>query len=174
MIVPRKVLSPRTAAVKLYKMMECLGGSTVLCRRVQVTGAKSTKPKKSEQDIRDGYMYIQNHSPDSTHNMENLIWAEVEQGNEDSPIYGWDMGRIEKALSQKFAQKAVAKPVVGYDPRLSINPQIIEDLGIEEHSRSLLGGGETTCNIVRGGDRARQDAHGQRHCVRGVGLLAKG
>eukprot|EP00971_Amphidinium_carterae_P013102 258332-Amphidinium_carterae.1 len=74
---------------------------------------KACKARKSEQEIRDGCQYVNACGPTGSAGNENLILAEVEQATEDSPIFGRDLGRIEKALTQKTAQKTVAKVVSG-------------------------------------------------------------
>eukprot|EP00971_Amphidinium_carterae_P181751 3605949-Amphidinium_carterae.3 len=94
----------RVTALRLYKVMQSMGAVPASsARKCNLVGPTQGKAKKSEQEIRDGYAYINSCGPTvpptgSTGN-ENLIWAEVEQATEDSPIFGWDLGRIEKECS---------------------------------------------------------------------------
>eukprot|EP00971_Amphidinium_carterae_P302288 6006507-Amphidinium_carterae.1 len=58
------------------------------------------------------------------------------------------MGRIEKALAQKFAQKAVSKPVVGYPLTLkSLRNWVLKDIVgpclVEARQHATLFVGET-------------------------------
>eukprot|EP00971_Amphidinium_carterae_P093134 1843570-Amphidinium_carterae.1 len=82
-IVLARLKAPTMARIMLQTGFQGLTGSQLL--------TKGTQPTKSEAEIKNGYDYINRQGPVGSAQHQNLIWAESQSANPDSPIFGWEL-----------------------------------------------------------------------------------
>ena len=99
---------------------------------------------KEDEDIDAGLDYILKFGPRSTAQMQQLRWQTKSLRNPDSPIYGWPVALVEKALRNLAADGALAKKEFMWPIPLTVKYyhawllQILEDIWYFDQSALVL------------------------------------
>ena len=94
-------------------VLQTKGCGIVICElQDQMASKKATK--KAQSDLQRGFDWIRDEGPRSNCNNRQTERTEIEIHREDSPIFGWSAGLVEKSLKGYASSNVFAEPVTQY------------------------------------------------------------
>ena len=119
----------------LQYMLEKMGGFQVQGYTLQPASGANPEGKAnfytglSEQDIDDGFDFIENHGPRTHHSNTQLRWISKQFISEDSPVKNWPERLIKEALRNLMNDGVLALPVHDFPLTLvDVEPGILDIL----------------------------------------------
>eukprot|EP00438_Fugacium_kawagutii_P031959 Skav201900 [mRNA] locus=scaffold550:1007870:1009721:+ [translate_table: standard] len=111
-----------------YQMLQNIHGWGILNYQLQLP-MKNAASSKSQSSLQQGFDYIRLHGPRSSCNNRQTEWTEIEIHREDSPIYGWTAGLVEKSLKGYASANLFAEPVTNFFLTLhDLRPWFLHDV----------------------------------------------
>ena len=88
----------KAGAKPFMYLMQRMGGFTAHYYRMTVPGPGAKRTVEKPEDIDAGYDWIEDECPRSNDKNQQARWIDKQLNNADSPIWGWQIGRVEKAI----------------------------------------------------------------------------
>eukprot|EP00971_Amphidinium_carterae_P120991 2396931-Amphidinium_carterae.1 len=113
--------SVRVSTIIMIEMMSSLGGPALMSRNL-IAATKSKKTvggQLTPDEVEEGFNFIRSSGPASA--VDSLKWALQQKVDAASPLTGWNLGWIERALANEREMSFLAKEVKDY-------PLTIKDL----------------------------------------------
>ena len=108
-------INPKIGRKIIQYCLENMGGRMFKCAELTAQAAVKKAPvivrfeDKEDAEIDAGFDYIMQHGPRSASENQQLRWQTKALRNTESPIYGWPIGLVDKALRNLSSDGALAR-----------------------------------------------------------------
>lgn len=111
-----------------YHVLESVHGWGIMNYQLQLV-SKSSSATKTAQSLQQGFDFIRQQGPRSNCNNRQTEWTEIEIHRDESPIFGWSSGLVEKSLKGYASANVFAEPVTNYFLTLhDLRPWFLHDV----------------------------------------------